>query len=377
MGRPNLADGRWRYGGADAEVFDSIFYGRPKGMPAFGGTLGAEGVWTLVAYLRSLPVAGRCGPPSPGSGSEGAWICAVMALVGALATGAAAMAADSAVGADSVTESIRNTPGPAIRICARRCPWRKALAWVKAQNARSTAILQADPSYQKYYDAILRVMDASDRIPYGTSTISTSSTSGRTRSIPRESGGVLASRTTRTRRPTGTPARPGPGWRRTSTRTGCGRARNARPSLQRCLLHLSRGGGDAVVVREFDPAAKVFVKDGFQLRRQKSSISYLTEDSVLCGTDFGPASMTASGYPRIVKLWKRGEPLSAARVIYEGKHDDVGVQGVVFHDPAATIELVQPRRQFFNRRISGHRARRHHVAVAAAARRRSEGRTGP
>ena len=55
---PNLADGRWRYGGADAEVFDSIFYGRPKGMPAFGGTLGAEGVWTLVAYLRSLPVPG-------------------------------------------------------------------------------------------------------------------------------------------------------------------------------------------------------------------------------------------------------------------------------------------------------------------------------
>jgi mono/diheme cytochrome c family protein len=55
---PNLGDGRWRYGGADAEVFSSIYYGRPRGMPAFGGTLGAEGVWTLVTYLRSLP------PPS-------------------------------------------------------------------------------------------------------------------------------------------------------------------------------------------------------------------------------------------------------------------------------------------------------------------------
>jgi len=53
---PSLADGRWRYGGADAEVFSSIYYGRPKGMPAFGGTLGAEGVWTLVTYIRSLPV---------------------------------------------------------------------------------------------------------------------------------------------------------------------------------------------------------------------------------------------------------------------------------------------------------------------------------
>jgi mono/diheme cytochrome c family protein len=53
---PNLAVGRWRYGGADAEVFMSIYYGRPKGMPAFGGVLGEEGVWTLVTYLRSLPV---------------------------------------------------------------------------------------------------------------------------------------------------------------------------------------------------------------------------------------------------------------------------------------------------------------------------------
>jgi mono/diheme cytochrome c family protein len=52
---PNLGDGRWRYGGADAEVFSSIYYGRPKGMPAFGGALGVEGVWTLVTYLRSLP----------------------------------------------------------------------------------------------------------------------------------------------------------------------------------------------------------------------------------------------------------------------------------------------------------------------------------
>jgi mono/diheme cytochrome c family protein len=52
---PNLGDGRWRYGGADAEVFMSIYYGRPKGMPGFGGALGEEGVWTLVTYLRSLP----------------------------------------------------------------------------------------------------------------------------------------------------------------------------------------------------------------------------------------------------------------------------------------------------------------------------------
>ena len=53
---PSLADGRWRYGGADDEVFYSIFYGRPKGMPAYGGILGSEGIWMLVTYLKSLPV---------------------------------------------------------------------------------------------------------------------------------------------------------------------------------------------------------------------------------------------------------------------------------------------------------------------------------
>src|SRR5204863_381589 len=74
------------------------------------------------------------------------------------------------------------------------------------------------------------------------------------------------------------------------------------PALQRCLLHLSRGGGDAVVVRELDLAARAFVKDGFQLAEAKSAVTYLDEDTVLFGTDFGPGSMTASGYPHIEAL---------------------------------------------------------------------------
>jgi cytochrome c oxidase cbb3-type subunit III len=53
---PSLSDQRWRYGGADSEVFSSIFYGRPKGMPAFGGAVGADGVWSIVTFLRSLPL---------------------------------------------------------------------------------------------------------------------------------------------------------------------------------------------------------------------------------------------------------------------------------------------------------------------------------
>ncbi len=53
---PSLSDGRWRYGGSDAEVYQTIFYGRPNGMPAFGGLLSQDIIWKLVSYIRSLPV---------------------------------------------------------------------------------------------------------------------------------------------------------------------------------------------------------------------------------------------------------------------------------------------------------------------------------
>jgi cytochrome c oxidase cbb3-type subunit III len=51
---PSLADGRWRYGGTDGEIYHSIFYGRPRGMPAWGGTLPPDAIWKLVTYLQSL-----------------------------------------------------------------------------------------------------------------------------------------------------------------------------------------------------------------------------------------------------------------------------------------------------------------------------------
>ena len=52
---PSLVDGRWRYGGEDGAVFTSIFYGRPRGMPAYGGTLSPAAIWKIVTYLRAQP----------------------------------------------------------------------------------------------------------------------------------------------------------------------------------------------------------------------------------------------------------------------------------------------------------------------------------
>lgn len=52
---PSIITRRWRYGGTDAAVFETIFYGRPRGMPAYGGILPPELTWKLVTFIRSLP----------------------------------------------------------------------------------------------------------------------------------------------------------------------------------------------------------------------------------------------------------------------------------------------------------------------------------
>jgi prolyl oligopeptidase len=95
------------------------------------------------------------------------------------------------------------------------------------------------------------------------------------------------------------------------------------PEYRRCLVSLSRGGADAKVVREFDVVAKTFVKDGFVLPEAKSSVDWIDANTVYVSTDFGPGSMTDSGYPRIVKRWKRGTPLSEAVTMFEAQKADV------------------------------------------------------
>jgi prolyl oligopeptidase len=104
------------------------------------------------------------------------------------------------------------------------------------------------------------------------------------------------------------------------------------PSYHTFLVSLSKGGGDAVVVKEFDVMQKEFVKDGFSLPESKSFVSYLNDMTAIVGTNFGDKSMTTSGYPRQVKLWSRGTPLSSAKLIFEGAESDVLTSGYVLRD---------------------------------------------
>jgi prolyl oligopeptidase len=95
------------------------------------------------------------------------------------------------------------------------------------------------------------------------------------------------------------------------------------PQRTRCLISLSKGGGDAAIVREFDIEKKAFVPGGFTLPEAKSRIHWKDENTVFVATDFGAGSLTKAGYPRIVKEWKRGTPLTAAVMIFEVKDTDI------------------------------------------------------
>ena len=120
------------------------------------------------------------------------------------------------------------------------------------------------------------------------------------------------------------------------------------PTYRLCLVRLSKGGTDASVIREFDTQAKAFVTQGFELPQAKSNYSWYDKDHLLVGTDFGEGSLTDSGYPAMVKLWKRGTPLSQAKLVYQGTSKDVSVSSSVFLTPEGKTSFVTNYTSFFS-----------------------------
>ncbi|MDE0936208.1 MAG: prolyl oligopeptidase family serine peptidase [Mariniblastus sp.] len=121
-----------------------------------------------------------------------------------------------------------------------------------------------------------------------------------------------------------------------------------RPGYARALIGLSRGGADASVTREFDMSRREFLKDGFNRTEAKGNISWIDQDSVFIYTDFGEGTMTSSGYPRIAKLWRRGQPLNEAEVVYEGTVDDMYIGAMHDDTPGFERNFVQRTLAFYN-----------------------------
>ena len=121
------------------------------------------------------------------------------------------------------------------------------------------------------------------------------------------------------------------------------------PEHTLALINLSPGGSDAVVVREFDMLTREFVADGFELPEAKSEVGWDDPDTVLVGTDFGPDSLTESGYPRILKRWRRRTPLTDAATIFEGSRTDVSAGGSTDRTPGFERTFVGRSIDFWNR----------------------------
>jgi len=225
---------------------------------------------------------------------------------------------------------------------------KKALEWVKERSARDTAELEAVPEFEPIHQELLEIYNSSDRIPFvsmqGAWVYNFWRDAEHVRGIWRRTflDSYLSDQ---------------PVWETVIDVDALaeaegenwvwGGASGLAPDYRRYLVSLSRGGGDATVVREFDAVAKRWVDDGFVLPEAKSSVSWKDHDTVWIGTDFGEGTLTDSGYPRLVKQWRRGEPLDHARLVYAGEQTDVSVGAYTMHSPEGEYHLVYRSPAFF------------------------------
>lgn len=210
----------------------------------------------------------------------------------------------------------------------------RALAWVRERNAISERELQAVPGHAERERAILEVLDSQARIP-----------------VVQRVGPWLYNLWQDAANPRGLWRRTtlaeyrkaNPDWETVLDLDALGRAEGENwvwggarllgPEYRLALVSLSRGGADAHVVREFDLALRRFVAGGFFVPEAKTDIDWIDADSVYIGSDFGPGTLTDSGYPRVIRRWRRGQPLADARTVFEGQAADVAASAFVDRTP--------------------------------------------
>jgi prolyl oligopeptidase len=124
------------------------------------------------------------------------------------------------------------------------------------------------------------------------------------------------------------------------------------PAHRLAMLSLSRGGSDAVVLREFDLTTKRFVADGFMLGEAKGSADWLDQDTLLLSSAHGAGMATASGYARTVRLWRRGQDISETTVIFEGRSPDpMWVHAAIDRTAGVPRVWFIERLDFFNQHV--------------------------
>jgi len=210
----------------------------------------------------------------------------------------------------------------------------KAMAWVEAENARTLQRLTGDPLYAAFHAEALAIASATDRIPN-----------------PNQLNGRIFNFWRDTAHPQGVwrytseadYASASPKWTVLLDLDALSKAEGKKwvwkgatcldPEERLCLVNLSDGGEDAVTLREFDLSTGRFVEGGFALPTSKQNEGWLDKETIFIARDWGAGSLTASGYPFVVKSLKRGAPLESATEIYRGAaSDQVGSWPFVLSD---------------------------------------------
>lgn len=225
----------------------------------------------------------------------------------------------------------------------------KALDWVRVQNAQSQKVLTTDPAFESLRGDLRAILDSDARIPDIDKLGDYFYNFWRDKKNP---AGLWRRTTLAEYR------KPAPQWEVLIDLDALNAAEGVtwvwhgvdclKPDNRRCLIALSRGGSDADVTREYDLATKTWIADGFSRPEAKGSLGWRDQDSVFVSTDFGPGSMTTSGYARIAKLWQRGTPMSEARTLYEAKADDLGTWAYRDRTPGFERDFVLRAIAFYN-----------------------------
>ena len=202
----------------------------------------------------------------------------------------------------------------------------KQLAWVRERNTESTQALTSGTGFAAIEQRILAILNSKERIPAVTKIGDRYYNFWRDAANPK---GIWRSTTIDEYR------KAEPAWETVIDVDALAKAEHENwvwhgatvlePEDRVCLISLSRGGADADVVREFDLDRKAFVDDGFSLPEAKSRVAWRGRESLFVATDFGPGSLTTSGYPRTVREWTRGTPLPQAELVFEGQSTDMAV----------------------------------------------------
>ena len=224
----------------------------------------------------------------------------------------------------------------------------KALEWAKERSNKDTAAIEAVPEFTEIHPRLIEIYNSRDRIPTpgirGSWIYNFWQDAEHVRGVWRRT--FLSEYVNES-----------PAWEIVLDLDALAEAEGEnwvwssadclKPDYRHCMIGLSRGGADATVEREFDAVAKEFVKDGFVLPEAKHQIDWMDRNTLWVATDFGEGSLTASGYARIVKKWRRGTPLAEAKTVFEGSVDDVYVFAYSDHTSEGRNDIVSVIPEFF------------------------------